>query len=115
MSMSVQRRPPVARRYKRFIVTGSVALQSAAGEFCAKLLNLGRGGMLVRTDVLCREGTELGLRFQTGSYPETCAALGEVVGAKEDLLAIKFRGEPARMDALLCWLERENVTWSGVT
>ena len=99
---------------KRYIVTGFVALQTAAGDSRGKLLNLGRGGMLVRSDAPYREGTELTIRFQVGGDPETFTALGEVVGTKEDLLAIKFPDQTAGLDALLRRLEQENCTWSGV-
>ena len=54
------------------------------------------------------------LLFQVVGYPETVATLGRIVGTKENLQAVKFREEPAGLDALLRWLEQENVTWSGV-
>ena len=95
MSVSVQSRLPVARRYKRYIVSGSVVFQGPGGESRGALLNLGQGGVLVRTDAHYREGTDLTLRFQVGSDPETFSTLGQVVGTKADLLAIKFLEEPS--------------------
>jgi hypothetical protein len=100
------------RRYKRYIVTGTATLQTAAGESRASLLNFGRGGMLVRTDMLCPDGTELLLSYEVGGYPETCVARGKVVGSKPGLLAIMFFEEAA--EVLLRWLEEANCTWSGV-
>ena len=106
---------PVTRRSKRYIVKGSAVLQTPSGESAGALLNLGQGGMLVRTDVPYKKGTELALRFHVGgSSPETITALGEVVGAKEDLLAIKFLKKPTGIEFLLDWLDLQHCLWSGI-
>ncbi len=102
------------RLYRRYIVTGSVVLQTGAVESCGALLNLGVGGMLVRTDTLYQEGTDLVFRFQVGGNPEMFTAFGQVVGTKADRLAIKFLEQPAGMYALLHWLEQRNFIWPGV-
>ena len=114
MGVTTQFRPPVARRYKRYIVTGSATFRRSGKECRGALLNVGQGGVLVRPDSLYREGPDLSLLFQVVGYPETVAAPGRIVGTKTDLLAIKFRQQPAGIDTLLRWLEQENCTWSGV-
>lgn len=101
------------RRYKRYIVEGSVTFQNSEGESSA-LLNVARGGVLVRTDTLCREGTVISLRFKVASYPETFASRGQVVGTKQKLMAIKFLERPKGLETLLGWLDRENCPWAGV-
>ena len=114
MSVTTQFRPPVARRYKRYIVTGSATFRRSGKECRGALLNVGQGGVLVRPDSLYREGPDLSLLFQVVGYPETVATPALIVGTKTDLLAIKFRQQPAGIDTLLRWLEQENCTWSGV-
>lgn len=114
MSVSPQSRPPIARRYKRYIVTGSVELESSSGKSRGTLLNVGKGGVLARADTIHREETELALHFHVAAYPETFAALGHVVGTKEDLLAIKFLEEPEGIAFLLDWLDLQHCIWSGV-
>lgn len=83
MSVNAQSRPPVARRYRRYIVSGSVVFQGPGGESRGALLNVGQGGLLVRTDSLYRGGLDLSLLFQIVGYSETVATLGRILGTKE--------------------------------
>ena len=101
------------RRYKRYIVKGSVVLQCSAGESRGTLLNLGKGGVLIRSKTVHTEGEKLSFCFDVRGYGETFKARGLVVGTQADLSAIKFLAEPAGIEALLLWLDQENCTWSG--
>jgi hypothetical protein len=114
MSVNVQNRPLVARRYRRYIVDGSAAVQGPLGESRGALLNVGQGGILVRTDVPQAQGMDLTIQFHLYSYPETFASRGQIVGIKDSMLAIKFLEEPQGLRLLLAWLQLQNCTWSGV-
>ena len=115
MTLSVNSRTPVnRRRYKRYIVTGPLAVQGPGGESRGTLLNVGQGGILVRSDTTFKEGADLSLTFQVAGYPETFAVQGRVVGTKADVLAFKFLTEPSGLDMLVRWLDLQHVAWSSV-
>jgi hypothetical protein len=106
------------RRYRRYIVKGSViinpALPEAAGDATVgELLNIGLGGVLLRSKTIPREGTRVSLRFSFDGYPEKTLAEGQVVGTKPDLMAVKFLEQPAGIDAVLNWLEQEHYPWTA--
>ena len=70
--------------------------------------------MLIRTNVQVPEGTELRIGFTVEGYPTPLQGDGQVVGFQQDLMAMKFLGEPAELIHLLQWLSRENVPWTGL-
>jgi hypothetical protein len=105
------------RRYRRYIVKGSViinlALPEAAGDATVgELLNIGLGGVLLRSKITHQEGTRVSLNFEFDGYPEKTSAEGQVVGTKPDLMAVKFLEQPVGIDAVLCWLEQEHYPWT---
>jgi hypothetical protein len=108
--------PPEARerrRYRRYIVKGSVVVLHSSAEIAGELLNLGFGGVLVRTKIVHPEGTRVTLTFQFNGYPEETSAQGLVVGTKPDLMAVKFLEEPAGIESVLNWLEMEHYPWTA--
>ena len=113
MSGSAKNRARVTRRYKRYIVKGSVVLQGPGGGSRGMLLNIGQGGILVRTDNAQPTGVDITLLFDVTGYPETFGMWGQVVGINGSLLAIKFLDEPD-IGFLLDWLEFQHYAWSGV-
>jgi len=108
--VSPQRRE--RRRYRRYIVRGLVTIQGNSTETTGELRNLGWGGILIRSNVIHPEASNLSLWCQLEGYPETLYVLGRVVGTQPNLMAIQFLKPPAGMDALLSWLDRENFLWT---
>lgn len=102
------------RRGVRYIVGGEVIFHTGSPESCGVLVNIGRHGMLVRTNVRVPEGTKLQVGFTVEGYPMTVQGFSQVVGASTDLLAIKFLDEPGELRQLFQWLEQENFPWTGL-
>ena len=102
------------RRSVRYIVGGEVVFHTGSPESCGALVNIGRYGMLVRTNVCVSEGTKLQVGFTVEGYPTTVRGLSQVVGAGTDLLAMKFLDEPPELSQLLQWLEQDNFPWTGL-
>lgn len=114
MSVGVQSRSPVARRSKRYTVTGSAVFQSLGGDSRGALLNFGKGGILARTDTTHPWGTKLNLHVHVAGYPETFAIRAQVVRVNEHLVAIKFLAEPEGIAFLIDWLDLQHRAVSGV-
>jgi hypothetical protein len=114
MLIGAENRTRLTRRCKRYIVNGSAVLEGPGGESRGLLLNVGQGGILVRTNAAHEEGSNLTLYFHVSGYPETFAGHGQVVGTKGILSAIKFMEEPEGIKFLLAWLGLQHCTWSGV-
>ena len=101
------------RRYRRYIVRGMVRFRIDSIEVSGDLVNFGQGGMLIRSSFVLPEGTQLPIQVVAFCYPYSFAVPGRVVGAKGELMAIKFLQIPDGVTELLHWLERENVPWTG--
>ena len=102
------------RRGVRYIVGGEVVFHTGSPESCGSLVNIGRHGMLVRTNVRVPEGTKLQVGFTVEGYPTAVQGPTQVVGANTDLLAMQFLDEPRARLQLLQWLEQENFPWTGL-
>ncbi|HWP83779.1 MAG TPA: PilZ domain-containing protein [Terriglobia bacterium] len=101
------------RRYRRYIVSGVVRYGTETTESAGSLLNLGWGGLLVRSRVVYTGGTNLTLLFQVEDYPETIHAKARVVGTQPGLMALRFLHPPDGIDLLLRWLEFGNAPWTN--
>jgi hypothetical protein len=98
----------------RYIVGGEVMFHAGSADSCCQLVNIGRYGMLVRTNVQAPEGSTFEIGFAVDGYPHPFRAEGRIVGSRQDLLAIRFAREPQEIGVLLEWLSRENIPWTGV-
>ena len=98
----------------RYIINGQVIFHTGSPDSSGDLVNIGQYGMLVRTHVQVPEGTEFRIGLTVEGYPTPRQCDGRVVGARQDLLAIKFFGEPDGLTQLLQWLSLENVPWTGL-
>jgi len=98
----------------RYIIGGQVIFHTGSPDSCGGLVNIGQYGMLVRTQVQVPEGTEFRIGLTVEGYPNPLQCDGQVVGAKQDLLAVKLLRESEGMIHLLQWLGRENVPWTGL-
>ena len=101
------------RRSRRYLAKGQVTLQAVSGEIPADLVNIGRGGMLVKGDGLHSIGTNLVIYLTISGYHAGLEAQGQVIGTKSGLVAIQFLGETTGIGELLAWLDRENFIWTG--
>ena len=98
----------------RYIIGGQVVFHTGSPDSSGDLVNLGRYGMLVRTQVQVPAGTDLRIGLAVEGYPHALQGDGRVVGARQDLLAVKFLRELPGLIQLLGWLSRENVPWTGL-
>jgi hypothetical protein len=98
----------------RYIAPGEVIFHTGSPDSCGQLVNIGRHGMLVRTNFRASEGSTYHIGFAVDGYPHAFRAEGQIVGSREDLLAIKFVREPDEILQLLEWLGRENIPWTGL-
>lgn len=101
------------RRYRRYIVSGQVRIRTNSSETPAELVNFGQGGLLVRSHVVLPVGTQAAICVTASCYPNAFDVAGEVVGGKDDLVAIKFLGQANGVKELLHWLVQENFPWTG--
>ena len=101
------------RRYRRYIVAGTVRFVLNFGAGSSELVNLGEGGMLIRATAVLSEGAAGTFHVVPSRYPLEFEIEAEVVGAKDDLVAIRFLQEHHTVSALVQWLEQENCPWTG--
>ena len=98
----------------RYIIGGQVIFHTGSPDSSGELVNLGQYGMLVRTQVQVPAGTDLRIGLAVEGYPHALQGDARVVGARQDLLAVKFLRELPGIIQLLGWLSRENVPWTGL-
>ena len=100
------------RRYRRYIVSGTVRFVMNFGAGSTELVNLGEGGMLIRAANILSEGAEGAFHVVPSRYPIEFEVEGRVVGGKDDLVAIQFLQKHHTVSALIQWLEQENCPWT---
>jgi hypothetical protein len=101
------------RQHRRYIVRGRVRFLIDSLEVSADLVNLGQGGMLIRSPFEVPVGTSLDLRILAFCYPAVVAGIGRVVGGRGVLLALQFVQKSPEAGRLLWWLEKEHYPWTG--
>jgi hypothetical protein len=101
------------RRYRRYIVSGTVRFVTNLEAGSGDLVNLGDGGILIRSGVALPEGTEGSFHVVPSHCPFEFEIQGRVVGVKGDRMAIRFLQRNQTVAALIQWLERENFPWTG--
>ena len=101
------------RRYRRYIVSGTVRFVMDFGAGSTELVNLGEGGMLIRAANVLSEGAEGTFHVVPSRYPIEFEVEGRVVGGKDDLVAIQFLEKPHTVSTLIQWLDQENCPWTG--
>jgi hypothetical protein len=108
MIPSIQR-----RRQRRFIVYGRVRFVTGFDSGLGSLVNLGEGGILFRTRALFPEGATATFHVSPAGCPVEIEIEGQVVGVKDDLMAVRFLEERQEVSLCLRWLESENCPWTG--
>ena len=101
------------RRYRRYIVSGTVRFTTNFEAGSGDLINLGEAGILIRGGLVLPEGTEETFHVVPSRYPVEFEIQGQVVGVKDDLMAIRFLQELQTVAVLIQYLERENCPWTG--
>ncbi|MGH9784432.1 MAG: PilZ domain-containing protein [Terriglobia bacterium] len=101
------------RRYRRYIVAGSVRFVMNFGAGSTELVNLGEGGMLIRAAAVLADGATGTFHVVPSRYPLEFEVEGQVVGGKDDLVAIQFPQKHHAVSALIQRLEQENCPWTG--
>ena len=105
---------PKRRRSVRYIVSGQVIFYTGSPDSCGDLVNVGRHGMLVRTNVRVPVGTQFRIGFAVDGYPTPFQGDSRVVGMDSNLVAMKFVEEATELALLLQWLDQENIPWTGL-
>lgn len=101
------------RRYRRYIVSGQVRIRTNSAETVGELVNFGQGGLQVRSQSVLPVGTQAVFCVTAFCYPNPFDIAGEIVGGKNDLMAVKFLGSANGVNELLHWLDQENFPWTG--
>ena len=93
------------RRYKRYPVSGRAKFQAGITEGDGDVLDIGSGGILIRSPVGLSQGTELKTLFTIQGYASEFSTSGRMVRAQLGVLAVMFLQEPVGLWELLKWLE----------
>ena len=106
--------PTIERRnHRRFIVSGRVRIVKGFDTGLGSLVNLGEGGILLRSRALFPEGAKATFHVSPSGCPIEFEIEGQVVGVKDDLMAVRFLEERQEVSYCLRWLASENCPWTG--
>jgi len=95
------------RVHKRYRVSGPAEFQAGPITATGELLDVGTGGILLRSDVSPSQGTNLQAQFAVADYPGTFKARGRVVRTQLGVVAVMFLDQPDGLQPLLDWLEQK--------
>ena len=101
------------RQYKRYRVTGRAEFQADSERAVSELLDIGTGGLLIRSQLIPDKGTNLWVQFTVAGYPGALDSRGRVVRSQLDVLAVMFLEPPAELERLLSWLEHRTPPQPG--
>jgi hypothetical protein len=97
--------PSIERReHRRFIVSGRVRLVRGFDSGLGTLVNLGEWGILFRRPTF---------RISPARCPIEIEIEGQVVGVKDDRMAVRFLEKRQEVSDCLRWLASENCPWTG--
>jgi len=92
--------------YKRYPVSGRMLFQMDSMEVTGKLVDISRGGALIRSKVQPFEGEELTALLEVQDYPRVLEIRGMAMRVQSYSWSMMFLEEPAGLAELLQWLER---------
>ena len=98
--------PTEGRRHKRYPVAGQAEFWTASMKATCDLLDVSKGGVLIRSADVPSGESGITVRFTVLGYSRMFEADGHVVRAQLDSIAVMFFDEPPGLDGLLRWLER---------
>ncbi len=93
--------------HKRYRVSGPAEFQAGSVTATGELLDVGTGGILLRSDVNPSQGTHLQAQFAVAGYHGTFNARGRVVRTQLGVVAVMFLDQPDGLQPLLDWLEQK--------
>ncbi len=93
-------------RYKRHPAVGHAEFWTESTKATGDLLDIAKGGIILRSEIQISQAKEVTVRFQVQDYPEAFEVSGMVVRVQQDSLAIMFLAVPPGIDELLQWLEK---------
>ena len=93
------------RLYKRYPLSGRVEFQTASKKATGKLVDIVKGGALIRSDVKPSRKSIVTARFQVQDYPGVIEVRGRVLRIKSinNTWAMQFLEAPATLEELLRW------------
>ncbi len=98
--------PAERRSHKRYPAAGDAMFLAASLMARGDLLDVAKGGALIRSADVPSEGSGITVHFTVSGYSRLFEAEGRVVRAQLDTIAVMFFDEPAGLGGLLRWLER---------
>ncbi len=101
------------RQYKRYGVTGRTEFQTDSERAVGELLDIGTGGLLIRSRLIPDKGTNLWAQFTVAGYPGGFETRGRVVRTQLDVVAVMFLKPPAGLERPLAWLEHRTSPQPG--
>ncbi len=96
--------PTEGRRHKRYPAAGDATFLAASLRARGDLLDVAKGGVLIRSADLPSEDSGITVRFTVSGYSRMFEAEGWVVRAHPDSIAVMFFDEPPGLGELLRWL-----------
>ena len=101
------------RRHKRYSVTGRAEFQADSAKGVGDLLDVGTGGLLIRSPLVPDKGTNVWVQFAVAGYPGALDSRGRVVRGQLDVVAVMFLEPPTELERLLTWLEHRTPPQPG--
>ena len=101
------------RKYKRYRVTGRAEFQADSERAVGELLDIGTGGLLIRSRLIPDKGTNIWAQFTVAGYPGSFETSGRVVRSQLDVVAVMFLEPPTGLEKLLAWLEHRTPPQAG--
>jgi PilZ domain len=101
------------RKHRRFIVSGKVQFTAGFDSGLGSLVNLGEGGLLIRSRALLPEGTKGTFHVHPSRCPIEFEIEGQVVGVKGSVMAVQFLEKRPEVSDCVQWLASENCPWTG--
>ena len=95
------------RRYKRYRVSGQAEFRFGGVRATGELLDIGNGGVLMRSEEIPAQQTSLAFSFAVEGYPKALQAQGRVVYTQLNTLAVMFLGKVEGLEELLRALEQK--------
>lgn len=101
------------RKHRRFIVSGRVRFVTGFDSGLGSLVNLGKGGILFRSRAVLPEGAKGTFQLHPSGCPIELKIEGQVVGVKNEIMAVRFLEERPEVSDCVQWLANENCPWTG--
>lgn len=102
-------RPIERRKYERYRVDGKASFWMTTEPAVGEVLDVGSGGLLVRSDVLVPQGARVTMQFKVAGSDRGFIANGRVIRTQMDVLAIMFLEKVEGLEDLLKELKEKQA------